>query len=157
MSVAMKQSARLRVLLYALAAVFLLAVVLFAIYNGSMPEKYLLRPGDISPYDIVAPRSIRDHVETERRAARAVSEVGDVALRSEEISSAVMERVSLFFSLIGQERDNPPLITPAPSPTPQPTAQPTPATQETETTLPVLPTEPLLPKVDTAVLADRIS
>ncbi|NLM78796.1 MAG: HDIG domain-containing protein [Ruminococcaceae bacterium] len=153
----MKQSARLRVLLYALAAVFLLAVVLFAIYNGSMPEKYLLRPGDISPYDIVAPRSIRDHVETERRAARAVSEVGDVALRSEEISSAVMERVSLFFSLIGQERDNPPLITPAPSPTPQPTAQPTPATQETETTLPVLPTEPLLPKVDTAVLADRIS
>ena len=105
----MKISSRLRVVLVFLVSLVLVAIVLAAVYTGSIPEKYMLRPGDVSPYDIVAPRSIRDQVETERRAARAAAEVGEVILRSDEIVNRVDQRLDRFFELIRNERADPPM------------------------------------------------
>ncbi len=142
-----KLSARLRIFLIVLVAIILAALVCAAVYTGSMPEKYLLKPGDVSTYDIVTPRSIRDAAETELRALRAVAEVGDVTLRSEQIVTAVLVRVDEFFERLEQERQNPPYqtITPAPEVTPDP--------GEAE---PARPYQPQKPTVDLTALADRI-
>lgn len=161
----MKLTARIRTLLVTVVAILLIALVLAVIYAGSMPEKYLLRPGDVSPYDIIAPRSIRNQVETERRAARAVAEVTDIVLRSDEIAAAVLARVDTFYELIVQERSDPPLITPTPLPTLAPTPVPDSTDQTdstetgtaTETTLPSATLAPARPVVDQAGLANRIS
>lgn len=141
----MKFSSHVRIFLTWIASILLLAMVLFAIYTGSMPKKYMLRPGDVSSYDIYAPRSIPDKVETERRAALAAAEVDDVILRSEEISKNVLERVDRFFQIIEEERENPPVKIPSPLPTEPTENQP----QEIE------PIEPL-PVTDTKKLAERI-
>lgn len=155
----MKLTSRVRILLVSVVAVLLLAIVLAVIYTGSMPEKYLLRPGDVSPYDIIAPRSIRDQVETERRAARAVAEVTDIVLRSDQIASAVMVRVDTFFDLIDQERSDPPIVTPTPAPTATPAPEPTETNEPaaTEPTNATEPTSPAEPVVDQGALANQIS
>ncbi|NLO36316.1 MAG: HDIG domain-containing protein [Clostridiaceae bacterium] len=139
----MKITDRVRTLLMALVAALLLVLVLFVIYSGSIPEKYLLKPGDVSSFDIIAPRSIRDLTETERRAARAVAEVGDVVLRSEQIAAEVTSQVDLFIGLIERQRQNPPLLTPAPTPAVTPVPDVTPL--------------PVAPQIDLAALADRLT
>jgi len=139
----MKITARVRTLLFALVAALLLVLVLIVIYSGSIPQKYLLKPGDVSPYDIIAPRSIRDLTETERRAARAVAEVSDVVLRSDQIAASVTEQVELFISLIERQRETPPMLTPAPTPAVTPDANATPI--------------PVQPQIDVTALADQIT
>ena len=153
----MKVSSRLRIFLIVLVSIVLVAAVLAAVYTGSISEKYLLRPGDVSPYDIVAPRSIRDQVETERRAARAAAEVDEVILRSEEIVLQIDERINLFFELIRKERADPPMTdvqlppesTNVPEST-EPAASVTPGGQPE-------PTRPAVQVIDKEALAERIS
>jgi cyclic-di-AMP phosphodiesterase PgpH len=101
-----------RILITVMAAV-LVATVMLAVYAGSMPQTYSLNAGDTSPFDITAPRSIRDRAETDLRAAKAAAEVTDVMLRSDTITAQVKANVATFFSIIDDLRRG----QPAPSPT----------------------------------------
>lgn len=153
----MKISSRLRVVLVFLVSLVLVAIVLAAVYTGSIPEKYMLRPGDVSPYDIVAPRSIRDQVETERRAARAAAEVGEVILRSDEIVNRVDQRLDRFFELIRNERADPPMKDMPSLPLSTSTSQETDSDGNPLPTVQPEPTRPPVQVIDTEALSERIS
>lgn len=122
----MKVTSRVRAVLSVFLAAILLIVVLLSVYTGSIPKKYRLLPGDASPFDISAPRSIRNKSETDIRASKAAAEVEVVMLRSEEIASEVKANVELFFTILAEERANPPMITPIPQSTSAVTPAPTP-------------------------------
>ena len=153
----MKISSRLRVVLVFLVSLVLVAIVLAAVYTGSIPEKYMLRPGDVSPYDIVAPRSIRDQVETERRAARAAAEVGEVILRSDEIVKRVVQRLDCFLELIRNDRADPPMKDMPSLPLSTSTSQETDSDGNPLPTVQPEPTRPPVQVIDTEALSERIS
>ena len=134
----MKVTSRVRSFLSVSLAAVLLIVVLLSVYTGSIPNKYRLLPGDASPYDISAPRSIRNKTETDIRAAKAKAEVDVVMLRSEQISSEVNANVVRFFALVSEERANPPMITPVPQPTQDVTPSPAPDASPAPTASPEL-------------------
>jgi putative nucleotidyltransferase with HDIG domain len=140
-----------------LVSLVLVAIVLAAVYTGSIPEKYMLRPGDVSPYDIVAPRSIRDQVETERRATRAAAEVGEVILRSDEIVNRVDQRLDRFFELIRNERADPPMKDMPSLPLSTSTSQETDSDGNPLPTVQPEPTRPPVQVIDTEALSERIS
>ncbi len=102
-----------RFMLFLLGAIMIITVIL-TVYSGSVPEKFRLKPGDASPYDITAPRSIPDKTETDLRATKAAAEVADVMLRSDQISSEVKSRFETFYEIVAQERVA--ALTPTPSP-----------------------------------------
>ncbi|HHV42232.1 MAG TPA: HDIG domain-containing protein [Clostridiaceae bacterium] len=81
------------------------AALTVAIYFGSMPEKYNLNIGDISDYDIVAPRAIADKIETQKRAAQAQAEIQTVMMRSEQTSTAVVSDVIRFLDIVNERRE----------------------------------------------------
>lgn len=88
--------------------VLLMPALLFsavaAIYYGSIPEKYPLTVGDSSPYDITAPRSIRDKAATDIRATKAAADVEIVVIRSESIVAETMNRFDQLFDMIATQR-----------------------------------------------------
>ncbi|HHU07615.1 MAG TPA: HDIG domain-containing protein [Clostridiaceae bacterium] len=88
-------------------AILLLMIFVFtiSIYVGSMPENYDLNVGDISDYDINAPRAIADKIETQRRAAQAQAEIQTVMMRSEQASAAAISNVNRFIDLVSARRD----------------------------------------------------
>lgn len=88
-----------RLIMFGMAAILVFTVML-AVYSGSIPQKFSLKIGDASPYDISAPRSIRDKTETDLRAAKAAANVADVMLRSDQISADVNASVVKFFDLV---------------------------------------------------------
>ena len=145
-------------ILLALFAVFLLASVVMTIYYASIPQRYAIQPGDASLVDLSAPRSIRDKQETDFRAAKAAAEVPDVMLRSEQIISEVKDRVEKFILIVEEVRTEPPL----PEPTAAPATQPADPEQEpgedeepgeTEPTNPLPAPEPVM---DPTIVADEI-
>lgn len=96
---------RLRVtvnLLFVLAA---MVVIIVTVYYGSTPRQYDLQIGDISPYDISAPRDIADEAETVRRALAEMSQVPNIMLRSQERSEESQERVRSLILLVQEKRD----------------------------------------------------
>lgn len=95
----MKIKNRLRRLIYFLAALIICAGSVAALYYGSIPEKYSLKTGDASPYDINAIRSVEDVQATVQKANQAASEVQDVMLVNPSINTKNMERINTFFSL----------------------------------------------------------
>ncbi|MDI9461378.1 MAG: HD family phosphohydrolase [Saccharofermentanales bacterium] len=99
----MKSNAKKRLTLITL----LLTVAIFtlSIYIGSQPEKYNLSIGDVSDYDIVAPRAIADSVETQKRAAQAQADIQTVMMRSEQTSSAVISDVTRFLDIVQERRE----------------------------------------------------
>lgn len=107
-----KMSRRIRLILITMLVSVIMIALMLAIYSGSIPQRYALNSGDASPFDITAPRSIRDKQETDLRAARAAAEVADVMLRSDQISAEVKDRVAFFFTLVDEVRLFPPLQTP---------------------------------------------
>lgn len=88
-------------------AILLLMIVVFtlSIYVGSMPENYDLNVGDISDYDINAPRAIADNIETQRRAVQAQAEIQTVMMRSEQASAAAIADIKYFIDMVGARRD----------------------------------------------------
>ena len=122
-----------RRLLITLMAAILIVTVMLAVYAGSIPQTYNLQAGYASPYDIAAPRSIRDKTETDLRAARAAAEVPDVMLRSETITGEVKASVNQFYAIIEQLRSSLPAVSPTPAASGETTA--------VETTLPPSPAE----------------
>ncbi|MEA4888340.1 MAG: HDIG domain-containing protein [Clostridiaceae bacterium] len=146
----MKVSSRVRKFLGILTSAALILVVLLIVYTGSIPEKYRLMPGDASPYDITAPRSIRNKTVTNLRAAEASAGVADVMLRSEQIATEVKTKVEQFYTIVDADRANPPMITPAAAPTPE--ASQTAGTETGQTTQ----ASEAASVVDTAKLAEQI-
>lgn len=123
----MKLSTRVRRFLFALLGTALALLVFLAVYTGSIPEKFRLQPGDSSPFDIIAPRSIEDRAATDLRAAKASAAVEDVMLRSEQTAKEVKAKVARFFEIVTDQRRS--SLQPTAAPTPQPTsALPDPAT-----------------------------
>ena len=133
-----------RLMLFGLATILTFTVML-AVYSGSIPQKFSLKIGDASPYDISAPRSIRDKTETDLRAAKASANVADVMLRSEQISADVNATVGSFFDLVAAVRSG------QSNETPETT---TGETTTNETTTGETTTSPAVPSP--AVIADQI-
>lgn len=88
---------------YVILGLALVAVVI-TVFFGSMPKKYALKVGDTSQEDIVAPRAIADHAETERRAREAMTQVPQVVMRSEERSEESLGAVNAFIELVIEKR-----------------------------------------------------
>ena len=99
----MKSNAKKRVTLITL--LLTVAIFTFSIYIGSQPEKYNLNIGDVSDYDIVAPRAIADSIETQKRAAQAQADIQTVMMRSEQTSSAVISDVTRFLDIVQERRE----------------------------------------------------
>lgn len=97
---------RTKALLQALAVVLISAVVLFVLYQVSVPSRYPLKVGDRIPEDIYASRAVIDRTATNQRAATAASQVADVMVRSEKISSACLNKLDRFFEILQSERDS---------------------------------------------------
>ncbi|MDD2578872.1 MAG: HDIG domain-containing protein [Eubacteriales bacterium] len=135
----------------------LIPVIILTVYYASIPQRYVLQPGDVSTVDLTAPRSIRDRSATDLRAAQAAAGVTDVMLRSEQIVEEVHDRTESFLAAIAANRQDPPLPTPTMTPVP---TEPDPA-DETEpgtvepTDEPEQPEED--PVVNPALLADQIA
>lgn len=139
-----KMPRKIKLALIILLVSVMMITLMLAIYSGSIPQRYVLSPGDASPYDITAPRSIRDKQETDLRAARAAVEVPDVMLRSDQIVDEVKDQVAHFFALLAEVREFPPISDPDATETSE-TAQATetePAGTEPETAEPEPVPEP---------------
>ena len=100
----MKLPAQLQRAVTILLVPILLLSLVATIYYGSIPEKYDLTVGDSSPYDIVAPRSVRDQAATDLRAAKAAAEVTSVVVRSDELVLSVMTRFDQVFDSLAARR-----------------------------------------------------
>ncbi len=149
----MKLSRRFKRALWGLVLIVLFFAVVMTVYYASIPQRYAIAPGDASPYDLTAPRSIRDRQETDLRAAVAAAAVSDVMLRSEQIVSEVRQRVDHFFLILDEVREDPPLPTPTPTPPPdfndeETVADPVDETDELD--------EPAQPPVNPNIVAEEI-
>ncbi len=96
---------RLRVAVNLLFLLISMVVIIGTVYYGSTPRQYDLQAGDISPYDITAPRDIADEAETVRRALAEMSQVPNIMLRSQERSEESQERARSLILLVREKRD----------------------------------------------------
>ncbi len=101
-----KEKHRFRVAVNLLFVFLAMAVIMATVYYGSTPRQYDLQIGDISPYDISAPRDIADEAETVRRALAEMSQVPNIMLRSEEGSEESRDRVRSLILLVQEKRDS---------------------------------------------------
>ena len=97
---------KMRLAINALFVFLALAVIMVAVYYGSTPRQYDLQIGDISPYDISAPRDIADEAETVRRALEEMSNVPNIMLRSQERSEESRESVRSLINLVQEKRED---------------------------------------------------
>lgn len=74
--------------------------IIIAMYYGSIPEKYNLKSGDISPYDINATRRVTDTQTTKQRAAQAQAETPDVYLYDQNAASSSLQNVYKFLDAV---------------------------------------------------------
>ena len=93
-----------RRVLIVLGTIIVSVLVIFVIYNESIPESYSVTIGDTAPEDIITNRAITNHVATSERALEQAQQVQDVFLRSEEISNRSVARVETFFDITREER-----------------------------------------------------
>ncbi len=100
-----KKQSKARLAVNLLFILIALVVITVAVYLGATPRQYDLQVGDISPYDIAAPRDIADEAETERRALAEMSQVPNIMIRSEDKSEASRERIRGLIALIREKRD----------------------------------------------------
>ncbi len=73
-------------------------------YVVSLPQRYDLKVGDVSPVDITSTRDIVDRETTQRRAEQASLNIPQVYARSVEEAEAAVARVQLFYALVDQTR-----------------------------------------------------
>lgn len=93
--------AALNILFGALAVI----IIIVTVYLGSTPRQYDLQIGDVSAYDISAPRDIADEAETIRRALVEMSHVQNVMIRSDEKSEESRDMVQSLINLVQAKRD----------------------------------------------------
>ena len=82
-----------------------ITIMVVTVYIGATPRQYDLQLGDISSYDISAPRDFADEAETVRRALVEMSQVPNVMIRSEEKSQASHNMVLSLINLVKEKRD----------------------------------------------------
>lgn len=82
----------------------LFAIVCTVLYIGSRPLTYSLNVGDTSPYDIVAPRTAVDTVQTEQRALDAYAQVATTWMRSEPYSNNILARMRNVLQAADEKR-----------------------------------------------------
>lgn len=90
----------------ALFLIVAIAIIVGTVFIGATPRQYDLAVGDVSAYDIAAPRDIADEAETERRALVEMSLVPNVMIRSEARSEESRDKVSQLIHLVGEKRDS---------------------------------------------------
>lgn len=74
--------------------------IVFAMYYGSIPEKYNLQIGDASPHDINATRRVSDNQATIQRASQAKADVPDVYILDEDKSIQSIKDLDKFFNFL---------------------------------------------------------
>ncbi|MDI9498087.1 MAG: HDIG domain-containing protein [Bacillota bacterium] len=89
-------------------AVLLLAylISLGFVYVNSRPRRYVLELGQVSLVDIAAQKELPDVTATEQRARLAAARTARVLNRSGEISEAALERLSSFFDIAAEIRQD---------------------------------------------------
>ncbi len=105
---------------YLVVLIFAVGIVA-ALYYGSIPEKYSLKPGDVSPYDITAIRRVVDSQATIQRATQASADTPDVYLFDQNAARESLNRVDVFLESLSDSREDfaekaLSLITPEPTP-----------------------------------------
>lgn len=78
--------------------------IIFVVYIGSKPQRYSFKVGDVSEYDITAPRTATDSFETEKRADTAKNSVMPIYVRSESISDESLVNLANFFAVCNELR-----------------------------------------------------
>ncbi|HZK29547.1 MAG TPA: HDIG domain-containing protein [Clostridia bacterium] len=96
---------RTRIVINAAFALLAVAAMVMTVYLGATPRQFDLQIGDISPYDIAAPRDIADEAETVRRALVEMSHVQNVMIRSEEKSDASHAMIQSLLAQVQEKRD----------------------------------------------------
>ena len=74
------------------------------VFSGAMPKKYRLNLGDISEYDITAPREVENEVKTrENRELAYKNELPD--MKEDKITSIeIVSNIDEFLTIIKNER-----------------------------------------------------
>lgn len=114
-----KSGSKMRAAINLLFVFTAIALIVVTVYIGATPRQYDLQIGDISSYDISAPRDIADEAETVRRALEEMALVPNVMIRSEERSEASNNMVLDLINLVQEKRDDlykEPVVEVAPSP-----------------------------------------
>ena len=100
-----KSGSKMRAAINLLFVFTAIALIVVTVYIGATPRQYDLQIGDISSYDISAPRDIADEAETVRRALEEMALVPNVMIRSEERSEASNNMVLGLINLVQEKRD----------------------------------------------------
>jgi len=100
------ENAKARQAINVLFLIVAIAIIVGTVYIGGTPRQYDLDVGDVSAYDIAAPRDIADEAETERRALLEMSLVPNVMIRSEARSEESRDKVSQLILLVKEKRDS---------------------------------------------------
>lgn len=83
-----------------------LLIVYVLIQSGASPVKYDIKPGDISNYDITAPRDIENYAKMEENARKAAESVQPVIKRIENADYELLNKADEFISGIEEARIN---------------------------------------------------
>ncbi|HHW30547.1 MAG TPA: HDIG domain-containing protein [Clostridiaceae bacterium] len=81
-------------------------IVYVLIQSGAAPVKYDIKPGDISNYDITAPRDIENYAKMEENARKAAESVQPVIKRIENADYELLNKADEFISGIEGARLN---------------------------------------------------
>ena len=93
------ENAKARQAINVLFLIVAIAIIVGTVYIGGTPRQYDLEVGDVSAYDIAAPRDIADEAETERRALVEMSLVPNIMIRSEARSEESRDKVSQLIKI----------------------------------------------------------
>ncbi|MHB8961765.1 MAG: HD family phosphohydrolase [Saccharofermentanales bacterium] len=101
----MNSKLKIRIYFQYLVMLIVAAGIVFSMYYVSIPEKYNLKTGEASPYDINASRSVVDAKATLQRAAQASAAVPDVMLVNAGISRKSLNNLEGLFEQAKLVRD----------------------------------------------------
>lgn len=96
----MKFKYSIKKFIYIGSIVLISIFIIAAMYYGSLPEKYDIKVGDASPYDINATKNIKDTQATIIKANQAANEVKDIMLANPVINDENIKNLQTFFDII---------------------------------------------------------
>ena len=89
-----------------LVGLLTLIIVFVFIESGATPAKYDLKLGDVSNYDITAPRDIENYAKMEENARIAAENVEPVMKRIDNAAYNLLNKADEFFSSIEDAKEN---------------------------------------------------
>lgn len=84
--------------------IFTLAVVIFLVFYGYLPDSYSYKVGSISETDIYASRNFTDTYQTEYEAKFAENTVSPIFVRSDSLSQQNSDNIGLYFDMLQEQR-----------------------------------------------------